>query len=117
MTLADLQSHVYHELPMLQRTVTGRRTVYRIVASAVRHWPGTVLRQCDDGEAQVVGVHFGRQLERIARREYGMGIILTLVLSAVISEIVKVLIRWWMERHENQTAMHCMTLQMRGSHD
>jgi hypothetical protein len=116
-TLADLQSHVYAELPVLQRTVTGRRIVYRLVASAVRHWPGMVLRQCDAGEANVVGVHFGRQLERIARREYGMGIILTLVLSALISEVVKILLRWWMERQENQTAMYAMTHSMRGSHD
>ena len=44
-------------------------------------------------------------------------IILTLVLSALISEVVKILLRWWMERQENQTAMYAMTYSMRGSHD
>jgi hypothetical protein len=37
-----------------------------------------------------------------------MGIILTLVLSALISEIVKILIRWWLESRENRAAMQAM---------
>jgi hypothetical protein len=37
-----------------------------------------------------------------------MGIILTLVLSALISEIVKILIRWWLDSRENRAAMQAM---------
>jgi hypothetical protein len=37
-----------------------------------------------------------------------MGIILTLVLSALISEIVKILIRWWLESRDNRAAMQAM---------
>jgi hypothetical protein len=42
------------------------------------------------------------------RHEVGMGIILTLVLSALISEVVKILLRWWMERQENQADMRIL---------
>jgi hypothetical protein len=37
-----------------------------------------------------------------------MGIILTLVLSALISEVVKILIRWWLEGRDNRAAMQAM---------
>ena len=37
-----------------------------------------------------------------------MGIILTLILSALISEAVKILLRWWLERRENREAMQEM---------
>ena len=108
MTIQDLESHVWERLPRLQRTLAGRHIVGRVVRRAVRTWPVPVLEQCDAGEAEVVGVHLARSLERQARQEFGMGIILTLVLSALISEVVKILVRWWLERQENQADMRVL---------
>ena len=108
MTLLDLQAHVWGRLPTLQRTVAGRRIVSRIVKSAVRGWPVPVLEQCDAGQTEIVGKHYTRTIEREARREYGMGIILSLVLGALVQEVVKILIRWWLERNENRSQMRLL---------
>jgi hypothetical protein len=95
MTLEQLQSHVWDSLPTLQRTVAGRRIVSRIVASAVRGWPVAVLEQCGPEETQIVAKHYTKTVERAARREYGMGILLTLLLGAIVQEVVRLLIQWW----------------------
>lgn len=103
MTRDKLADYVYSELPWRLR-IAGRDVVGRVVDDAVRLWPVPVLRQCDAGEAQVVGSFLARSLKR-RQQQYGMGIILTLILSALISEAVKILLRWWLERRENREAM------------
>ena len=106
MTRHELADYVYGNLPWRLR-IAGRDTVGRIVDDAVRNWPAPVLRQCDAGEAQVVGSFLAKSLRR-RQQQYGMGIILTLILSALISEAVKILLRWWLERRENREAMREM---------
>lgn len=106
MTRNELADYVYSELPWRLR-IAGRDVVARVVDDAVRLWPVPVLRQCDAGEAQVVGSFLARSLKR-RQQQYGMGIILTLILSALISEAVKILLRWWLERRENREAMQEM---------
>lgn len=113
MTLTDLQSHVWDRLPTVPRTLGGRRIVNRIVTRAVRTWPIPVLEQCDAGETQVVAKHYTKSLERQARQEFGMGILLTLVLSALVSEVVKILVRWWLESRENKNDMRLLTIEAR----
>lgn len=103
MTRSELADMVYDRLPWRLR-LGGRDVVGRVVDEAVRQWPVAVLRQCDAGEAAVVGTFLARSLKR-RQHQYGMGIILTLVLSALVSEVVKILIRWWIERHENRLTM------------
>ena len=106
MTRHELADMVYGELPWRLR-IAGRDVVGCVVDDAVRLWPVPVLRQCDAGEAQVVGSFLARSLKR-RQQQYGTGIILTLVLSALISEAVKILLRWWLERRENREAMQEM---------
>ena len=96
--------------------VGGRVIVNRIVRRAVAGWPIPVLEQCDEAETQVVGTHYSRQIERAVRHEVGMGIILTLVLGALVQEVVKILIRWWLESRENKDAMRLLTREAR-NHD
>lgn len=103
MTRHELTDMVYDRLPWRLR-LAGRDVVSRVVEDAVRTWPVPVLRQCDSGETEVVGTFLARSLKRRSH-QYGTGIILTLILSAVISEVVKILIRWWLERRENREAM------------
>ncbi len=113
MTLSDLQSHVWDRLPTVPRTLGGRRIANRIVARAVRTWPIPVLEQCDAGETQVVATHYTKAIERAVKAEYGMGILLTLVLGALVQEVIKILVRWWLERDENRNAMRLMAREAR----
>ena len=112
MSLDELQNHVWEQLPSIPRTLGGRRIVNRIVRRAVKGWPIVVLRQCDAALTQVVAKHYTKTVERAVKHEYGMGIILTLVLSALVSEVVKVLVRWWLERQENRDAMRTLAREM-----
>ena len=113
MTLSELQSRVYDQLPSVPRMLGGRLLVNRIVRRAVVNWPVPVLEQCDEAEANVVGHHMAKSVERAVRQEVGMGIILTLVLGALVQEVVKILIRWWLERDEHRTAMRLMIREAR----
>lgn len=113
MTLDQLQTRVWEQLPSVPRTLGGRRIVNRIVTRAVRTWPIPVLEQCDAAETQVVAQHYTKSVERAIKAEYGMGILLTLVLGALVQEVVKILIRWWLERDENRTAMRLLTREAR----
>jgi hypothetical protein len=103
MTRPELADMDYDRLPWRLR-LAGREVVSRVVEDAVRLWPVPVLRQCDAGEAAVVGSFLARSLKRRSH-QYGTGIILTLILSALISEAVKILLRWWLERREHREAM------------
>ena len=108
MTIHDLEAYVWERLPSMRRTLAGRRAVGRVVRRAVRTWPVPVLEQCNADETEVVGKQLAKNIERNMRHEVGMGIILTLVLSALISEVVKILVRWWLERQEHRADMRTL---------
>jgi hypothetical protein len=105
MTSDELDAYVWSQLSV-RKHAAGRRVVSRIVADAVRDWPSAAMARSDRGEVQAFGSIYAKSLAR--RGNYGMGIILTLVLSALVSEVVKTLIRWWLESRENRAAMQAM---------
>ena len=105
MTRDELDAYVWSQLSV-RKHAAGRRVVSRIVADAVRDWPSAAMARSDHGEVQAFGSIYAKSLAR--RGNYGMGIILTLVLSALISEVVKILIRWWLESRDNRAAMQAM---------
>lgn len=104
MTQDELNDYVWSQLPA-RKYLVGRRRIDALVTRSVRSWPVAVLRQCDYDEAQVVGVYMERSLKRYADAEFGMGIILTIVLGALISELVKILLRWWLENDTHKRIM------------
>jgi hypothetical protein len=106
MTRDELDAYVWSQLSV-RKHAAGRRVVSRIVADAVRDWPSAAMERSDRGEVQAFGSIYAKSLAR-RQQQYGMGIILTLVLSALISEVVKTLIRWWLESRENRAAMQAM---------
>lgn len=101
MTRDELISAVWGELPKT-RYLLGRRRVDRLTARCLKKWPAPVLYQCDPQQTNVVGEHLARSIERQERAEYGMGFLASIILAAIISEIVKILIRRWLE---NRTEM------------
>lgn len=107
MTIEELQDHIWQDIGV-RKHVAGRRIVDRIVRDAVVDFPGYAMARCDRGETEVLGRLWSKSFARRHQQEYGMGIILTIVLSAIISEVVKALIRWWLESRENRLSMHAM---------
>ena len=104
MNLEQLQQHVWDGLSV-QKHVAGRRFINRLTRRAVRQWPVAVLQQCDAGQANVVGTYFTRTITRQARQEYGMGIILTLILGALVQELIKILVAWWIDHRSEMVAI------------
>jgi len=104
MTLEDLHESVWNDLPLTKR-VAGRARVSRIINRALKKWPVAVLRQCDEKEAEVVGVHLARSIKREEHNEIGMGFILAMVLGTLISEIIKQLLKKWWANHEEMTEL------------
>jgi UbiD family decarboxylase len=95
MTRDELVADVWDSLPM-RKHLLGRERVGRIVERALKEWPIPVLYQCDAGQTQIVAKHFARRLER-QEREYGMGFLASIILAAIISEIVKQIVQRWLD--------------------
>jgi UbiD family decarboxylase len=95
MTRDELTADVWDSLPM-RKHLLGRERVGRIVERALKEWPIPVLYQCDAGQTQIVAKHFARRLER-QEREYGMGFLASIILAAIISEIVKKIVQRWLD--------------------
>jgi hypothetical protein len=104
MNREDLEQYVWDHLPA-RKLLVGRARVNRIVGTTLRGWPVPVLRQCDAAEGEVVGKYMARSIERQERAEYGMGFFAAIILSAIIGEIVKILIRRWFESSEARLAI------------
>lgn len=104
MNRQELEQHIWNNLPA-RKHLAGRERVNRIVARTLNDWPIGVLRQCDDGEAHVVAKYLARGIERRERAEYGMGFFAMIFLSAIVSEIVKIILRKWLESSEGRLAV------------
>ena len=104
MTRDDLERYVWEQLPA-RKYLAGRERVNRLLHRTLRNWPVPVMRQCDEAEGDVVGKYMARSIERQERAEYGMGFFASIVLAAIISEIVKILIRRWFESSEARLAI------------
>ncbi len=78
MTRDELDAYVWSQLSV-RKHAAGRRVVSRIVADAVRDWPSAAMARSDHGEVQAFGSIYAKSLAR-RQQQYGMGIILTLVL-------------------------------------
>lgn len=109
MTLNELQNHVWDRLPTVQR-MAGRRIANRVVRRAVAGWPVPVLEQCDQGEAAVVAKYYTRTVERAVRADMQMGFLAMLVFSSMVQEVVRILVRWWID---NRTHMRLLVREAR----
>jgi len=104
MTLEELHQSVWNDLPLIKR-VAGRARVARIINRALKKWPAAVLRQCDEKQAEIVGVHLARSIKREEHNKVGMGFIAAIILGTLISEIIKQLMKKWWANHEEMTEL------------
>ena len=107
MSLEDLDAAVWSSLSA-RKHLAGKPLVSRLVRRVVRKWPTVAISQARPDSYGVMLEQVAASIERSERQNVKMGIILTLVLSALISEIVKILIRWWLDSRENRAAMQAM---------
>ena len=98
-----LARHVYRRMPV-RAALVGRSQVAQIVRTVVQEWPAEQLlvsRQGSEGEATALA----EMEERIrGRQEYG-SVLLTLLLSAVLSTVIRLVLEWWWERGSHRMMM------------
>jgi hypothetical protein len=104
MSVTDLEDYVWSNLPAM-RLLAGRRLVARLTRRCAKRFPCGVLSEASpEGQATVLEeIH--RAVERTERANYQMGVILTLILSALLTEIVKALFQWWRQSASNRALL------------
>lgn len=104
MSVEDLEAYVWSDLPAM-KFLAGRRLVARLTRRCAKRLPCGFLSEASaDGQQQVIE-DICRDVERIERANYQMGIVLTLILSALLSEIVKAILAWWLKSASNRALL------------
>lgn len=113
MTLDELQSRIWHDLPKRKR-IAGRETINDLVQLAVECWPAEYMNHAKgDAERRVVAAEVERSVKRLHHActqasTVSYGIIWNLLLQALVTAIVEWLVRWWLERRANRAILITM---------
>lgn len=110
MTLTDLKAHVWKRLGP-RKWLVGREQVDLLTQLTIENWQTEYYKVADsDQERAIVAQGTLVAVKRMhaavggyGEREYGM--IWALLLSAVVSAIIQVVLKWWLERRSNQVML------------
>lgn len=108
----NLDAFVWQQLSA-RKHLAGKPLVSRLVRRAVRKWPHVALSQTRPGQYGIVTDEIARSIDRSERQNFQMGILLTLVLGVLIQEIVKAILRWWLESASNRVFLVGWQSEMR----
>lgn len=112
MSYSELQEHIWSQLSLRKR-LAGRAACDRILRRAVRVLPTGMMSQSNPTEQNRLMKQTAADIVRHERHNnVTMGIFLTIILSALVSEVVKLLIAWWRSRSENQVLLRGYQLEM-----
>lgn len=112
MSLEDLDAYVWSQMSV-KKYAAGKPLVARLTRRVVRKFPHVVMSQTRPASYGVVQDEICRSIERSERQNYRMGIILSLVLGALIQEIVKAIFRWWLASASNRALLLGWQTEMR----
>lgn len=112
MSLEDLDAYVWSQLGV-QKYAAGKGLVGRLTRRVVRKFPHSVMGSTRPASYDIVMDEISRSIERSERQNYRMGIILSLVLGALIQEIVKAIFRWWQQSASNRAMLLGWQMEMR----
>lgn len=112
MSIEDLDAYVWSQVGV-KKYAAGKGLVARLTRRVVRKFPHGVMSQTRPESYGVVQTEICRSIERSERQNYQMGIILSLVLGALIQEIVKAIFRWWQASASNRALLLGWQMEMR----
>lgn len=104
MSLDDLSEEVWQQLSA-RKHLAGRVVVRRIVGRVVRKWPHAIFQHSSQEGQEIVMRELSRSVDRMERHNVQMGVLLTLILSALVSEIVKAIFAWWRKSASNRAIL------------
>jgi hypothetical protein len=109
-TYAKFQQQVWDALP-LRKLLAGRERVNDCLAILVQEWPDDQFAQSDAADRKAEGIVVRGLMQSVKRHlhlAYGekeFGFIWTIILQALIWEIIKLILQWWREKKDNRVAM------------
>ena len=110
MTLADLQEHVWHRMP-LRKHIAGRQAVDDITALIVENWQGDYMGAAANAtERAIVAKAIAAAVKRGHQWQSGKdaneyGFLWTLILQAVVSAAIQLILKWWLERRSHRAML------------
>ena len=113
MSYSELQEHIWSQLSLRKR-LAGRAACDRILRRAVRVLPTGMMSQSNPTEQNRLMKQTQSDIVRHERHSSVTvgSILLTIILSALVSEVIKLLIAWWRARSENQVLLRGYQLEM-----
>lgn len=114
----ELCQHVRDRLPLRARLV-GRERLCDVVMMAITEWPIDDLLACGRGSAEEekcldrIRSSVGRTYEAVHGHEKNYGFIWSFVLSAAVSAIIQVILKWWLDKRANRMRMAIWQHSMR----
>ena len=110
MTLDDLHEHVWRRLGP-RKFIAGRQQVRDLVQLCVETWEPDKLQHCQtEREQQVYGLAVSGNVKRLYHACSGysdaeFGFLWTIVLSAIVSAIVQIIVKWWFSKGSHRVLM------------
>lgn len=112
--LGQLQQYVWKGLGPRKHLV-GRSAVDKAIGECVSRWPWSydtaVMPTVESPSVKELSDTVTAALQGYEGRDKKYGVIWTLLLSAVVSQLVRLLVDWWIKRRENRLAFNCMKVQ------
>lgn len=118
-TIEDLQAHVWRRLG-IRKFAAGRHRVDRLTRLAVQHWQGDAYAAAGSDADRDAALKATAEAVKQSYREAGdageeYGFVLWIwLLSTVLSAVVQIIVKWWLERRRNQTLMLVWQQEMMG---
>lgn len=102
---ADLQRYVWRRIGA-RKYLVGKEGVCKITMMAVQRWPSQYAKAPESQEQ--LRDYIATQMRGYRGNDRKYGSIWIILLSAVISQALRVLLEWWLERKENVDLMAYM---------
>jgi alpha-beta hydrolase superfamily lysophospholipase len=114
---SDLDDWVWKQIG-IRKYAMGRARVRQSVHFVVRNWPTSSFGWGHDNETtcrQLAQLAEDHLRPRFAKGESKYGFVIwSMILSAVLSQIVAALLKWWLESDRNQVSMSTMKVLRQG---
>lgn len=112
---SELIEYVRGRLPVRSRLV-GRERLRDLVLMAVAEWPidqvlDAIKRNEDDRPALA---RTEASVRRTFEAVHGSGVLLALILPALVSAIVQLVLRWWLERQDRRWQLASWQYELKG---
>lgn len=116
----ELCRYVRERLPLRARLL-GQERVNAIVRRAIAEWPIDALLESERGSPKEESA-LDRLRDSVQHgyagdegEQYGCGILMAFVLSAVVSAIIQAMLKWWLEKRSRRMKMAVWQYNMKGS--